>query len=60
MKKIIFITACVSSIASLIYALWQKFTAENNLSRECAILILNTLAQNVPEGENLAEYFSER
>ncbi|MCH5192826.1 MAG: hypothetical protein J1F11_02620 [Oscillospiraceae bacterium] len=116
MKKIIFITACLSAIVSMTYAMWQKRTAENrileteiktmlkfrrvskqdlfpqptendlqrfngksckgiayqldnntysdddygNFSRECAALILNALAKNLPDGKSLAEYFSEK
>lgn len=31
-----------------------------NLSRECAILILNGLAENMKEGETLSEYFKRK
>lgn len=31
-----------------------------NFSRECAILILNGLAENIKEGETLSEYFKRK
>ena len=31
-----------------------------NLSRECAILILNGLAENMKDGETLSEYFERK
>ncbi len=31
-----------------------------NLSRECAILILNALAENLKDGETLSEYFNRK
>lgn len=31
-----------------------------NFSRECAVLILNSLAENMSENESLAEYFGRK
>ena len=31
-----------------------------NYSRECAIFVLNALAENMPENESLAEYFERK
>ncbi|MDE6593582.1 MAG: hypothetical protein K2K57_11050 [Oscillospiraceae bacterium] len=30
-----------------------------NLSRECAVVILESLAENIPENKSLADYFDE-